>query len=299
MELYLDNEIDKKLSSLYPKEVLENAKIGVIDYLGMNITEEKDSDIIFKIYYDDLHSREEYETKYKNDPLIDFLYERDMVFFLEIVRDKDNTECTRFNVGLKNLTNDNVLALFAWMEENISFFPKYKDEIFKLSEIKRYLDEGYKYSSFFFIGIVKNETGVVQVLKCYWLNKNREPHKIFSDENHLNFLENCGVEKFKELIPLTKEAIKNCGRHLCMTGIDYNAECSEKHKLYVDYPTDVYGGLIKTFPDNEELKKKIILIRDWHEIHNEFYCDGFTIGKDMENKLVLNIYFKFKKESQK
>lgn len=39
MELYLDNEIDKKLSNLYTKEVLENVKPGVIDYLGMNIFE--------------------------------------------------------------------------------------------------------------------------------------------------------------------------------------------------------------------------------------------------------------------
>ncbi len=294
MKLYLDNEIDKKLSELYPKEVIENAKIGVIDYLGMNITEYKDSDIIFKIYYDDGHSREEYETKYKNDPLIDFLYEKNMVYFLEIVRDKDNTECTRFNVGLKNLTNENVMSLFAWLEKNVSFFAKYKDEILKLSEIKRYMNEDYKYSSFFFIGIVKDETGI-KVLKCYWLNKNREPHEIFNDDYHLKFLEESGIKQFQELIPLTKEAIKNCGRHLCMTGIDYNSECSEKHKLYVDYPTDVYGGLLKTFPENEELKKKIILIRDWHEIHDEFYCDGFTIGKDSENKLVLNIYFKFKK----
>lgn len=293
MELYLDNEIDKKLSNLYTKEVLENVKPGVIDYLGMNIFEKPDSDIEFKIYYDDGHSREEYEQKYK-DPLIDFLYEKDMVFFLEIVRDKENSECTRFNVGLKNLTNENVMSLFDWLDKNVSFFDKYKDEILKLSEIKRYLDENHKYSSFFFIGIVKDETGI-KVLKCYWLNKNREPHEIFSDEYHLNFLESLGIEQFKELIPLTKEAIKNCGRHLCMTGIDYNAEFSEKHKLYVDYPTDVYGGLLKTFPDNDELKKKIILIRDWHEIHNEFYCDGFTIGKDADNNLVLNIYFRFKK----
>ena len=72
MELYLDNEIDKKLSNLYTKEVLENVKPGVIDYLGMNIFETVDSDVELKIYYDNSFSKEEYEQKYK-DPMIDFL----------------------------------------------------------------------------------------------------------------------------------------------------------------------------------------------------------------------------------
>ena len=43
--------------------------------------------------------------------------------------------------------------------------------------------------------------------------------------------------------------------------IDYNEKSSEKYKLYIDDPTDIYNGLLKTFYDNEELKKKINLIR--------------------------------------
>lgn len=297
MELYLDNEIDKKLSNLYTKEVLENVKPGVIDYLGMNIFETVDSDVELKIYYDNSFSKEEYEQKYK-DPMIDFLYEKDMIRFLEIVYDKDNDECGRFNIGLQNLTNKNVLALFNWLEENVSFFSKYKDEIMKFSTLECSLNDDFKYASFYFIGVVKDNKKI-KSLKCYWFTRTRESHKILNTENHLNFISKSGVKAFQRLIPLTKEAINNCGNRLLMAGIDYNEKSSEKYKLYIDDPTDIYNGLLKTFYDNEELKKKINLISEWHNIHQEFNAEGFAIGCDVNNNLILNFYFKFKEDSYK
>ncbi len=296
MELNLDNEIDKKLSDLYSKDVLENVKPGVIDYLGMNIFEKSDCDIEFKIYYDDGQSREEYEQKYK-DPMIDFLYEKDMVRFLEIVHDKDNNECTRFNIGLQNLSNENVLSLFNWLEDNIKFFHKYKDEIMKLSTLQCSLNDDFKYASFYFIGVVKEEKEI-KVLKCYWFTRTREPHEILNTENHLNFIDKCnpGDGAFKNLISLTKDAIKNCEGRILMAGIDYNEKRSEKHKLYIADPENIYAGLLKTFSDNEKLKKEIELIKEWHNIHQEFNAEGFAVGSDINGNLVLNIYFKFKED---
>ena len=51
MFLNLDNEIDKKLSKLYSEEVINNMKNGIMEYLGVNISETPDEDIQLKIYY--------------------------------------------------------------------------------------------------------------------------------------------------------------------------------------------------------------------------------------------------------
>ena len=52
MFLNLDNEIDKKLSKLYSEEVINNMKNGIMEYLGVNISETPDEDIQLKIYYE-------------------------------------------------------------------------------------------------------------------------------------------------------------------------------------------------------------------------------------------------------
>ena len=50
MFLNLDNEIDKKLSKLYSEELINNMKNGIMEYLGVNISETPDEDIQLKIY---------------------------------------------------------------------------------------------------------------------------------------------------------------------------------------------------------------------------------------------------------
>lgn len=294
MILNLENEIDKRLSSFFPEDVISNVKLGVIDYLGMNITLEPNDDIAFKIYYDDEYSREQYE-KYGTDPLINFLYEKDMINFLTMVHDKNNSECTRFDIGLCYRNNKNMNDLFMWLEENVSFFGKYKDEILKLSLMKNSNYENHDYASLFFLGFVKDELGI-KVLKCHWLNKNREDDEIFNDNYYIKFLNESGVTGLQELLPIAQKTLANCGRHLWMEGIDYNKDTSEKHKIYIDYPENLYDGLLQTFPDNLEFEKKINLIRDWNNIHEEFYCDGFALGKNLKENLTLNIYFRLKQD---
>ncbi len=295
MLLNMSNEIDKKLSAFFQKEVIENIKLGIIDYLGMNITSEEDSDILFKIYYDDKYSREQY-AQYGNIPLINFLYEKDMISFLTMVHDKGNNKCTRFDIGLQCRNNSNMSALFAWLDENVSFWGKYKEEILNMTKMKCSTLEDYDYASLFFLGFV-NDKSVIKTLKCHWLNKNRENHPIFNDDYYIKFINENGVSKLKELLPITCKALKNCGRHLWMEGIDYNKNSSEKHKIYIDYPQNLYDGLLKTFSGNKELENKIKLIREWHDIHPEFYCDGFAIGQNSQDNITLNIYFKLKPEA--
>lgn len=90
MFLNLDNEIDKKLSKLYSEEVINNMKNGIMEYLGVNISETPDEDIQLKIYYENNPSYKLYKESQSNDSLIEFLYEKNMISFLETVYDKNN-----------------------------------------------------------------------------------------------------------------------------------------------------------------------------------------------------------------
>lgn len=94
-------------------------------------------------------------------------------------------------------------------------------------------------------------------------------------------------------MPTAKAIIQNCGGHLCFEGINYNERCSEKHKIYITDQDCLLGGLKKTFPDNERLHEKLLMIEEWQKFHPEFYCDIFAIGRDSKGSLILNLYFKF------
>ena len=157
--------------------------------------------------------------------------------------------------------------------------------------MKRELDE--KYSSLYFLGF-KKENNEIKVLKCHWINRIRKGHKIYNNSYHLNFLQRKNISAFIEIIPYVKKALKNCKGKLWMEGIDYNEKTSEKHKIYMLNSIPPYGGLIQTFSDNEELIRKINIIKEWNIVHSEFNCPGFAIGKDVKNNLTLNLYFGYK-----
>ena len=288
MLLNLDNEIDKKLSELYSEEVINNMKSGIMEYLGINISENR-KDIQLKIYYEYNPSYQLYKESQSKDPLIELLCEKNMMRFLETVYDKNNTQFNRYNVKIKKRSKANMLELFGYWEKNIKFFSKYKDEILKLSQIKYSEDPDDKFASLFFFGVEKEESEI-KALKLYWIR-----HPEF-EKQYLESLKTSGIDKLEQLIPLINSAINNCGGSLFMTGIDYNEKSPQKHKLYLEYPTNIYDGLITTFSDNQDLIKKINLIKNWHEIHQEFYCDIIGLGKDAKNNITLNFYFMFKED---
>lgn len=289
MILNPDNEIDKKLSEIYTEETIHNATKDTMEYLGMNISEAPDDDIQLKIYYENNPSYKLYKESQSKDSLIEFLYEKNMISFLETVYDKNNSQFNRYNVKIKNRYKNNMLELFEFLEKNIKFFSKYKDEILKLSQIKYSENPDDEFASLFFFGIEKDESEIKK-LKLYWI-KHPEYEK-----QYLETLKSCGIDKLEKLIPLINSTIENCGGNIFMTGIDYNEKSHQKHKIYLEYPANLYNGLLATFSDNEGLIKKINLIQNWHKIHQEFYCDIVGIGKDAKDNITLNFYFMLKKD---
>lgn len=287
MFLNFNNELDKRISSLFSQEVIESITPENLDFLGMNLSF-YDDDISFKTYYLHEYSLACYNNQEDNEPLIKFLKSKDMLNFFSVLKDSAYKDTEIYEVKISARNNRNMLELFSFLEQLISYFPKYKDEIIKLSTIKNRAYEGYDYAALYFFSVVKKGADI-KSFKCYWDNN----YKILDDDYFFNFLENSGVTGLQELIPIAKSIVQNCGGHLCFEGINYNEKCSEKHKIYMTDQNNLIEGLIKTFPDMEFLHKKLRFIEEWQKVHPEFYCDIFAIGKDSKGRLILNLYFRF------
>ena len=293
MNLISNNVIDKKLSDSFPKDIIENIIPEKIEYLGISINS-LNSDIAFRAYYNAEYSENRYEES-KDEPLINFLYEKDMIARIELVNNSSKQGLTTIHAAICHRTNENMSDLFSYLEENISFFSKYKNEIIELSKMIVNPQIKNDHAAMYFITVTKDSSGI-KVLKCYFQNCVKKNGGFPNQDYYFTFLEKCSVDKLKELLPIAKSAIENTQGILSFEGINYNENTSEKHKIYIQDPQNLYEGLFKTFSNNAELKNQINLIKEWHEVHPEFFCDGFCIGKDDNDNLILNLYFGFVQE---
>lgn len=286
------NEIDKKIIQIFPEETLKNLVYENLDYFGINAISDSNKDFEFKIYYKNKYSRKLY-LKGDEIPFIEFLRKKKMLNFLTFVENEKHDGILRYDIGLKRHNNENMEALFSYLKENCSFYKKYEDEILELSRMKATKRENMDYRSLDFVTLLNNN----QILKCHWFNiaclPNSEP---YDNEYYFNYIENSSVEGLKRILPKVKMAIKNCAGNIWMEGIDYNEFASQKHKIYIYGPQNIYDGLIKTYSTNKELAKKIKIINEWADIHKELYCDSFAIGEDANKDPVINFYFKMHKE---
>lgn len=266
-----------------------------VDYLGVNISSDCTSKPVFKIYYNDKFSRT------KSHPLIDFLEDKEMIRYLTMVQDKKEPQRLRFDVGLKNRTNKNMLEVYEWLSEHTLMFGDNQAEIKKLSSMKTTNLANYDLAGLYFLGFISVDESI-SILKCHYFNRICENPDIlhknysFADDYYLSFLSECGIREFAEMCPLLRKALKYCGGHLWMTGADYSVSSSRKYKIYIKNPVDLYGGLIETFEGDEHqyLRKYIINVMSWNEQHKEFYCEGFAICINEQASISINFYFKTK-----
>jgi len=290
MILKQDNEIDKKLLDAFNEEIINNINKDTLGFILMTIPlEEEDKyDINFKIYYSHKYSKEIYDTYNHNFSVINFLNKKNMLDGFEISHDKYD-KCARFNAKLRNANNKNILDLFNYLESKTNFITKYKEEILSFSRIGHPIPSDWDYESLFFVGFSNDENNNIEQVKCYWINE------ILENEYYINFIKESGIKGLQELLPLVQKIIPNKGKHLWGEGIDYSKLGSSNHKIYICYTEETCKNLVNTFSNNSIIVKNIKLITDWAKVHTEFLGDGFAIGKNSKNKLVLNSYFRLKK----
>lgn len=284
------NKIDKKITQIFPEEILKNLDPQKVDYFGINISSDPSKDFSFKIYYLYKYSLELY-SKSKKNPFIDFLAKNKLMSFLTFVHDEKATDCSRYDAALYMHPKKKREAVFSYLKENCSFYNKYEKEILELSEMKVFENDDIKHASFWFVALLDDG----KALKCHWYNRaSLRDVESLNNEYYFNFIENSSVEGLKKILPMAKKAIQNCSGYMYMEGIDYDKFASQKHKIYIYEPENTFNGLIKTYSDNKELCKKLKVLKKWNDLHEELYCAGFAIGEDANNNSVINLYLRFK-----
>ena len=290
MNIDINNEVDKKLAKAYPENILRSLEYGKLGYLGMNITSTNKDDIAFKIYFDGEYGEKQYK-KSRTSEILNELFDKKLIKFVEFVLAKEKIDHTRYDVKLRSKKGilDEILA---FIDKKTDFFNKYKNEILVLSNMNQGINENDKISALNTIGIIEDRNSKIKKLKCYWLTQYRDLDKDNNKEYYLNFLKNTSNKEFTELLPIAETLINNCKANFRMIGADYTKERVEKRKIYLDTPQNLYEGLLETFKQDKKLTNKIKLIQDWHNKHVEFYCEGFAISKNSKNEIAINFYFK-------
>lgn len=287
---------EMKLEDRFNEFILQNQREfdnNYVDYLGINISASCDRELVFKIYYNDKTSH------FQSHPLIDFLEGKGMIRYLTMVQDKKGDSKIRFDIGIKNRTNQNMMEVFEWLGSNTQIFVRNSTEIKKLSSMKVTNLENYDYAGLYFLGFISVDDKI-SVLKCHYFNRVCENPDVlyknisFADDYYLEFLSKSGIRKFAELTDLAKKTLKLCGGHLWMSGSDYSLTSSSKYKIYIKNSINIYEGLLKSFSEEKYkyLKEQIYAVKNWNEQHREFFCEGFAICIDEQETISINFYFR-------
>ena len=295
MKFNSEHPIDEKIRAVFSEEILESVNPEDIEYFGINLSSDADSDFVFKIYYENRPSQDIYAKNNRN-PILEHLLKLNMVRNLQVVNDNVHFNFSKFDIGLKNRTNENMLNVFSFFEQNIPLFKKYKDEIINLSKMKVFKEDDYEYASFHFIGFVYENTAEPVLFKSYWSNFTSFDEEIFSKDYYINYLKNTGIPQFIILSEIADNILNICGGRLYMEGTDYTNDGPVSHKIYIrtaSLDDNIYDGLVQVLPaDVGVLKERIEIIKNWNTLHSELKCDGFAIGLDNHNNLNLKLYYK-------
>lgn len=271
--------------------------MGVIDYIGINIAENNSSLYEFKVYY-----AEEYSLNIVH-PFIDFLLEKEMLYYREKVNNAKNG-IQRIDIALKNRNNQNILSMFEWLTVNTSMFAKIQTEVKKLAQMKITELKNFDYSSLYHVSFV-SQNEKIKVLKFHFLNRMcQEPNTInidirYNNTYYLEYLSMCNLPNFDKVLNTVNLLINNHGGNLWMTGVDYtNDNDYLKYKIYIKNIPDIYEALtdtflLKGFDEDSGIIQKIKCVEEWNKEHSEFICVGVAIGVDVQDEFIINFYFQY------
>ncbi len=174
----------------------------------------------------------------------------DLINFLTLAEDTGGCRRYRYDIGLKNRTDENMEALFVWLREHVGVFSQREAEIRKLAAMRVYDEQEFRLAAMHFLGFVSQDDRVT-ALKCHylcWGQKNtaaRRGH--FDDGYYLSCLEHSGIPPMERLGPLVRDVLGRCGGHIFMAGTDYWLTGERKYKVYFIDPIFLYQSLAEAF----------------------------------------------------
>lgn len=293
--------LEESKSRIYEKYEEHKGALNVpfsseyIDYIGLNTSSIVDTEFKFKAYYSPLSSVD------LTHDLIENLRSKSMIRLQTCIRDSLNPDDLRFDLGLKNRTNDNVLELLSILNDRADYFENSRYLIEKLAAMKITDDEKYALASLYFVGIIENNKKIT-ALKFHFLNRfcedtNRIGRNFrYDDDYYIDYLRQCNIAGFCKVIDFITYMIDKNERHLWMTGIDIDNIGNVKFKQYFKCKdAEVFTDLLKWCLEHREWNGQVDQIRAikrWYDLQNELELDGIAVCNDDKKGYTLNLYFK-------
>lgn len=268
-----------------------------VEYLGVNFSQEVSACPVFKAYYTTTRSME------NTSCILQPLFDRNMVRALNKIDDTVNCGLVRYEIGLGNRNNSNMLFIHQWMHGLFPELKKHGDELERLYSIKCTQASGYDYAALYFLGLIAEPDNTdkpdVKAVKLHYLLRNcNDPDKIgknysVDNQHYFGILRSLGIPQMKELSEFAAELVGTDGAELWMAAVDYYKAGPAKYKLYLKkFSESLYVALTECFDRMGciHLARQIHAYVQWIYLHPELERYGFAVCLDSMRGWSVNFY---------
>lgn len=227
---------------------------------------------------------------FSNSGILSDIYHRDMIYRFETVYSKNSIYNNRYDIALKNKTDDNMEFIFDLLNRKKSFFQAYEDTIKEISSFCYTPKSNHKYKSFYHFGADEKS----EIFKFYFKMYDGIRNDVTyldrkNDFEYIDFLGKTAFNNFNALIPVAHNILQYDNCSLWMTGLDISKNGIEKHKIYIKAKKKIYAYLQSVF--NNIFYNQIESIAVWNESNPRYRLSGVALGIDKTGKVTLNLYY--------
>lgn len=277
--LLMQTEINEFIDSIPANE-------DDIDFICISIDGEKTS---YKAYIAmDIDSAD--MDIFSDSDILSAIYHRGMIYHLETIYSKNSIYNNRYDIALKNKTDENIEYIFDILNRKKAFSHDYEETIRKISSFCYIPKSNHKYKAFFHLGA----DGKSEILKFYFkMYDGIRNHVTYLDRKndfeYIDFLSKIAFNKFNALIPVAHNILQYDNCSLWMTGLDISKKGIEKYKIYIKVKKNIYVYLQSVF--NKIFYNQIEQIAAWNESTPRYRLCGVALGIDKAGKVTLNLYY--------
>lgn len=298
-EIFIINYFDELVSAFlsFKRENADFENSELVDFLGINLSSDLKKTPVFKIYYT--------TKKSINDlpPLLDLFVEKQMIRAVNLVHDSINEGKIRYELGLKNRTNQNMEAVYQWIYTASPETKKHKNEIEKLRTIQCTDDTKYRYAALYFLGIIadvqKSKSTKVNAVKLHYLLRHcNNSEKIGTDyiidnKFYLKLLFEMSITEITEVATIIKKLLESVEGTLCIVAVDYYSRGYVKYKIYLkECGEAMCSRMVDIFAEKglHILAQRIRCYVQWLHLHPELRLYGLAVCLDNLGSWSINFY---------
>jgi len=267
-----------------------------VEYIGINFHEQTGEPPIFKCYYSTTESLRD------DDVILQQFFERDMIHALNRIRDTHHVGKLRYEIGLRNRANENMLWLYRWIEHSFALSQRQRVE---LDYMKRWTCcslNTHRYAALYYLGFITSAQMPfpLEAIKPHYILRNcQNPEKIgkqynVDTEKVMQFLKAVDIPALAALAEVLSPIAGN-ENELWMTAMDFfsNPGTAAKYKIYLKNK----GGILLQTLESVALSHGLLTIAEqlatfdeWLGEHPQLELYGAAVCLTEDGNWSVNCY---------